>query len=253
MPAGSGDDDLVLDSLPVSSAPSCTLLRHLAAERQERSAAWTSGELVVFADPVFADVDVADGDIRSIRGISLKPLPGTRVEAEAIAARFPGRAHVWLGADATEWPRGFSIPCPPRDRSPLHLALSESFPLVPAALGFRLLTRVSWTGTAGRGRSPDRFPCAFHNQGPSDGTTLPNKLSQLGVRVTAWELIVRAEPSQRSSHDGSRLLETRRHSLSYSYVARRAAGGPSHLHVRSRGRIGRGLGAASGVPREGLG
>lgn len=100
---GGNADDLLLDAFPISFAPSCSLLRYLAAERSGRAATWTSGEFVAFADPVFPDAAApAEGD-RIIRGIALEPLPGTRVEANAIAAHFGGDTPVWLGAEATEW------------------------------------------------------------------------------------------------------------------------------------------------------
>jgi CHAT domain-containing protein/tetratricopeptide (TPR) repeat protein len=63
-----------------------------------------AGELVVVADPDYGvePPESARTPALVTRGPSWDPLPGTRLEAEAIRALFPGRARVLLGRDATK-------------------------------------------------------------------------------------------------------------------------------------------------------
>ena len=104
---------------PTSVVPSLTVRAHLAA-RPSRPRATLSAA-------VFGDVDVAatatavaagDGTVRQgvIRGLSA--LPGSRREAERIAAAFAPRSALRVGAAATET----AVKQVPRDTALLHIA-----------------------------------------------------------------------------------------------------------------------------------
>lgn len=125
-------DRYLIEWKPIHSVLSATVYAELA---RSRPAHRDPGEehLVAFGDPVYprstSDVP-ADPEVREAvrRGLTLKPLPSTRAEAEGIAALYP-QAHAYLGPDATE-ERAKSLG--PESRL-IHFAchglLDERFPL----------------------------------------------------------------------------------------------------------------------------
>lgn len=107
-PREPGRRELLLDRFEIASLPSGAVLAELLA----RPGRTTPGEIAIFADPVFT---LADARRRGAGGAGgagldaqrqppmgeLTPLPGTRIEAERIAALAPGRVHLALGFTAS--------------------------------------------------------------------------------------------------------------------------------------------------------
>jgi CHAT domain-containing protein/Tfp pilus assembly protein PilF len=91
---------------PLHVAASATVFAELKKER--RSSA--SGQLLAFADPDYsamqssAHAAASPAELRSARGqgLDLRPLPGARREAAAIAATHAGASRVYVGGEATE-------------------------------------------------------------------------------------------------------------------------------------------------------
>jgi CHAT domain-containing protein len=91
---------------PLHIAASATVFAELKKDRRERAAA----RLLAFADPDYSamasssQAAASPAELRSARagGLELRPLPGARREAAAIAAAHAGASRVYLGADATE-------------------------------------------------------------------------------------------------------------------------------------------------------
>jgi CHAT domain-containing protein/tetratricopeptide (TPR) repeat protein len=91
---------------PLHVAASATVFAELKQER----GAWERGRLLAFADPDYAAMssgahaEAAPAALRSARavGLELRPLPGARREASAIAAAYHGSAQVYVGGEATE-------------------------------------------------------------------------------------------------------------------------------------------------------
>ncbi|MCS7308853.1 MAG: CHAT domain-containing protein [Armatimonadetes bacterium] len=125
-------------------APSATVLHNLRQLWDGRPALAYEGEFVGFGDLLFGEGDAGDEQRAAARwfasrGLSLAPLPGTRVEVERIAERFAGRAAVYLQQEATEWrakqrARGyryvhFATHGLLDDRNPLYSGLAFSPPL----------------------------------------------------------------------------------------------------------------------------
>jgi len=130
----------LLEDLPVSGCLSATVLAELMARPAPRA-----GRAVLLADPAYPEVPdpdaVANLAVRSAlrRGFSLRPLPATGEEADAVAAALGPRAAVHRHADATEARAKTS----PADTAILHFAchglLDEDDPLASSlALAFPL-------------------------------------------------------------------------------------------------------------------
>jgi len=90
----SGSPRYLVESKPVHSVVSMTVLNELRASRRERG----KRRLAAFGDPVFP----TGAEATPWRGESLGPLPATRKEVESIAAAAPQDSSVWLGAQASE-------------------------------------------------------------------------------------------------------------------------------------------------------
>jgi CHAT domain-containing protein/Tfp pilus assembly protein PilF len=77
---------------PISIVPSATAVAEIRRREVDRgrTPSATRGRLVAFGDPAYS------------AGRDLRPLRGTRGEVRTIAALFPNRAEVFVGADATE-------------------------------------------------------------------------------------------------------------------------------------------------------
>ncbi len=115
---GPGARRYLAQALPVTVAPSLTALTTLA-QRPRRAAADLTVE--AFADVAVtapASGGVADQAVRGQLTTRLAPLPGSRREAEDIAALFAPRSAVRLGAAATE----SALKRVPRATGILHLA-----------------------------------------------------------------------------------------------------------------------------------
>jgi CHAT domain-containing protein/Tfp pilus assembly protein PilF len=95
-PTSMGSFRYLAQAVPSGTVLSATLYAELARGRKERR----ESVLVAFGDPTYPP----SGDSRSrLRGgVELVPLPGTRMEVEALGGLFPGRSHLLLGSGATE-------------------------------------------------------------------------------------------------------------------------------------------------------
>lgn len=122
MPPGEAKGRMV-DHFEITSVPSGGVLAELLARPRRQQA----GPIAVFADPVFLPPGNTDQDpetpvsatLERLPGAAgLTPLPGTRLEAERIAALFPGRARLALGFAASR--ERFEQEAP--DAGILHLA-----------------------------------------------------------------------------------------------------------------------------------
>ncbi len=86
---------------PLHQVVSTTVYAELRRERPRQE---TTADLVAFGDPLYPSADQsAEANDPVVRGaLNLEPLPGTRVEVQAIAAPYAERAQAFLGAEATE-------------------------------------------------------------------------------------------------------------------------------------------------------
>jgi CHAT domain-containing protein len=118
-PADGGPERYVAEWKPTSVAPSLTVLAELSS-RPKRPAGARSA--AVFGDAQFAGTASGGGSVERSAGLemagALEPLPGSRREAERVAAVFAPRATLRLGPDATEE----AVKRLPRDTGVLHLA-----------------------------------------------------------------------------------------------------------------------------------
>jgi len=93
-----GYDRYLVEARPISVVASATVLAQLQKQRKPPREA----RLTAFGDPIYPTA-AASGERRAASsGLSLEPLPATRVEVESLAGLFGERATVWLGAEATE-------------------------------------------------------------------------------------------------------------------------------------------------------
>jgi CHAT domain-containing protein/tetratricopeptide (TPR) repeat protein len=117
----------LIEALPIHVAASATVYAELRKRRRPRSEA----RLVAFGDPLYP-APPAGASPEAARGPRLEPLPGTRAEIESLRALFPGRARIFVGAEATEE----RVKAVGKDASILHLAchglIDERFPLESA-------------------------------------------------------------------------------------------------------------------------
>jgi len=125
-------DRYLVEWKPIHTVLSVTVYAELKRSRPTRQEPGKE-HITVFGDPVYPSVapdSRSDPELREAvrRGLSLKPLPYTRNEVEAVATLYP-QAQVYLGQEATE-ERAKSVA--PKSRL-LHFAchglLDERFPL----------------------------------------------------------------------------------------------------------------------------
>ena len=97
-----GYERLMVESKPVSVVASATVLAQLAKQRRTQK----DTQLVAFGDPSYTVT--TSGEVHPAlekvgrRGLSLDPLPATRLELEGLGGLFGENATLWLGAEATE-------------------------------------------------------------------------------------------------------------------------------------------------------
>ena len=134
---------------PLHVVASATVYAELKRARREVPS--TAGRLVAFGDPRYPapakqDKGATDPALReATRSFTLTPLPFTRQEVTRIARLFPGRAHTYLGDEATEAhakaldrdARYVHFACHGTldERFPLNSALALSIPEAPGAGG----------------------------------------------------------------------------------------------------------------------
>jgi len=97
-----GEDRYLVEEKPLSVVASATVMAQLEQRRRPRG----ETRLVAFGDPRYpqAAVEGSAPVLGSARrsGLSLDPLPASRLEVESIGRLFGGGVTLWLGEDATE-------------------------------------------------------------------------------------------------------------------------------------------------------
>jgi CHAT domain-containing protein/tetratricopeptide (TPR) repeat protein len=96
---GTRSGSFLIEWKPLHLTVSATVYQQLQMQRSGTDNDAQRARLVAFGDPVYHQ-EQPQGQSRG--RLLLAALPGTRREVQAIAARFPQRATVYLGADATE-------------------------------------------------------------------------------------------------------------------------------------------------------
>lgn len=134
--ANQADRRYWIEQMPVHTIVSATLYTQL---RNRRPKTGPGGELVAFGDPLFASEHAVtaapesaslEPQVRSMsRYFELRPLPGSRREAQEIAKLFADRGRLWLGADATEQRAKSLSPGVSYVHFATHGLLNERFPL----------------------------------------------------------------------------------------------------------------------------
>jgi CHAT domain-containing protein/tetratricopeptide (TPR) repeat protein len=122
------------ESKPIHVVASASVYKEIKSTRSEKSSA--TMDLLAVGDPVYpAGIEnpaeaARDPQMQDAlrRGLSLKPLPATRSEVEAISKLFPG-ARILLGNEATEEAAKSLAPQARRLHFACHGLLDEKFPL----------------------------------------------------------------------------------------------------------------------------
>jgi CHAT domain-containing protein len=120
---------------PIHEVVSATVYAEVRKERKERRPSPVL--LAAFGDPRYPSLSkdqaehVENPAVRAFvsRGASLAPLPSSREEVESIAGLFPGKANVYLGAEATEERAKALRKDVPYVHFAVHARLDERFPL----------------------------------------------------------------------------------------------------------------------------